>query len=194
MPVDNFDIHWRGTFKAPTDGNYRFKAVANDEMTVAGNGDTILYFNSNWAENTPWYEVHLSKNENYMLDVWYHEKDLEATATLMVSVNGGDFMPVTTDWASEIIWQTTTRCFTTKGNSLYIIEFERPDCTKPLRIFNMPDINPKATLYLKGIAPNALKWKQDSKGTLTIDFSKVGFRDLEALEHAWVIQVENYQP
>ena len=163
-------------------------------MTVAGNGDTILYYNSNWAENTPWYEVHLAKGENYQLDVWYHEKDLEATASLLVSVDGGDFEPVSSNWISEITWQTTTRCFTTKGNNLYIIEFECPDGTKPLKIYNMPKINPKATVYLKGIAPNALKWKQDSKGTLTIDFSKVACRDLEALENAWVIEVMSFDP
>ena len=57
----------------------------------------------------------------------------------------------------------------------------------------MPKINPNATLYLKGIAPNALKWKPDNEGTLTIDFSKVGFRDLEALENAWVIEVYGYK-
>ena len=193
MPVDNFDIHWNGFFKAPKDGIYRFKAVANDEMTVVGNGDTILYYNSNWAENTPWYEVRLAKGENYELDVWYHEKDLEAYASLLVSVDGGEFEPVSTNWLSEINWQTTTRCFTTKGKNLYIIEFERPDCTKPLKIYNMPKINPKATVYLKGIAPNALKWKQDKKGTLTIDFSRVGFRNLEVLEHAWVIEVTDYK-
>ena len=193
MPVDNFDIHWKGFFKAPKDGIYRFKAVANDEMTVVGNGDTILYYNSNWAENTPWYEVRLSKDENYELDAWYHEKDLEATASLLVSVDGGDFEPVSSNWISEIKWQTTTRCFTTKGKNLYIIEFERPDCTKPLQIYDMPKINPKATVYLKGIAPNALKWKQDSKGTLTIDFSRVGFRNLEVLENAWVIEVADYK-
>ena len=195
MPVDNFDIHWKGIFKAPTDGVYRFKAVANDEMTISGNGDTILYYNSNWAENTPWYEVRLSKDDNYELDVWYHEKDLEATASLLVSVNGGEFKPISTYWITETTWQTSTRCFTTKDSNLYIIEFERPDRTRPLVIKNMPRINPKASFrLLEDWGYNAkLKWKQDKHGTLTIDFSSVTQELLNDLENAWVIQVTDYK-
>jgi alpha-L-fucosidase len=205
MPVDNFDIHWRGSFKAPKDGLYRFKAVANDEMTVVGNGDTILYYNSNWAENTPWHEVRLAKDENYDLEVWYHEKDLEATATLSVSIDGGEFKPVSTDWISEITWQNTTRCFTTKDNNLYIIEFDHPDPYKPLVIKNMPKLNQKAEMILlgteyevnfhghKGQAYNMLKWKQDRKGTITIDFSAIDPKKLYELENAWVIRVVDYQ-
>lgn len=195
MPVDNFDIHWKGIFKAPTDGVYRFKAVANDEMTISGNGDTILYYNSNWAENTPWYEVRLSKDDNYELDVWYHEKDLEATASLLVSVNGGEFKPISTYWITETTWQTSTRCFTTKDSNLYIIEFERPDRTRPLVIKNIPKINSKATFrLLEDWGYNAkLKWKQDKHGTLTIDFSSVTQELLNNLENAWVIQVTDYK-
>ena len=195
MPVDNFDIHWKGIFKAPTDGVYRFKAVANDEMTISGNGDTILYYNSNWAENTPWYEVRLSKDDNYELDVWYHEKDLEATASLLVSVNGGEFKPISTYWITETTWQTSTRCFTTKDSNLYIIEFERPDRTRPLVIKNIPKINSKATFrLLEDWGYNAkLKWKQDKHGTLTIDFSSVTQELLNDLENAWVIQVTDYK-
>ena len=201
MPVDNFDIHWKGVFKAPKDGTYRFKAVANDEMTVAGNGDTILYYNSNWAENTPWHEVHLANGENYQLDVWYHEKDLEATASLLVSVDGGDFEPVSSNWISEITWQTTTRCFTTREDNFYIIEFERPDPRKPLVIKDMPKLNPKDGMILlgteyevdyhgeKGEAYTMLKWKQDKKGTVTIDFSDIDTKKLNELENAWVIRV-----
>ncbi len=206
MPVDNFDIHWKGSFKAPKDGTYRFKAVANDEMTVAGNGDTILYYNSNWAENTPWYEVHLAKGENYQLDVWYHEKDLEATASLLVSVDGGDFEPVSSNWISEITWQTTTRCFTTREDNFYIIEFERPSQLTPLVIKNMPKLNPKADMILlgteeevdfqgfKGVKYNMLKWKQDRKGNVTIDFSSIDPEKLDRLENAWVIEVMSFNP
>ncbi|MCR4964974.1 MAG: alpha-L-fucosidase [Bacteroidales bacterium] len=192
MPVDNFDIDWSGTFKAPSEGVYRFKAVANDEMTVVGDGDTILYYNSAWAENTPWYEVHLAKDQNYQLDVSYHEKDLEATAALYVSVDGGEFQPVSTTWTSAMSWQTTTRCFTTKGNNLYIFEFEYPDPENPLVIYDMPILNRNAGMRLLGTFQGELKWKQDRKGRLTIDFSKVSASDLHNLAPVWVIEVGGF--
>lgn len=191
MPVDNFDIHWKGTFKAPKDGLYRFKAVANDEMTVVGNGDTILYYNSAWAENKPWHEVRLSKGEHYDLDVWYHEKDLEATAALYVSANGEEFKPVHASWQGEATWQRTLRCFTINDNNLYIIEFERPDRAEPLVIDNMPALESHAKVKLLGTS-GEIKWKQDRKGSLTLDFSKLNHQEMNALENAWVIEVSGF--
>ena len=34
-----------------------------------------------------------------------------------------------------------------------------------------------------------LKWKQDKKGTVTIDFSDIDTKKLNELENAWVIRV-----
>ena len=93
------------------------------------------------------------------------------------------------------------KCFTTKDDNLYIIEFERPDPRNPLVIKNMPKLNPKAEMIFlgteedvvfqgqKGVKYNMLKWKQDKKGTLTIDFSSIDTKKLNALENAWVIKV-----
>ncbi len=43
----------------------------------------------------------------------------------------------------------------------------------------------------KGQAYNLLKWKQDRKGTVTIDFSAIDPMKLNELENAWVILVIN---
>ena len=40
-----------------------------------------------------------------------------------------------------------------------------------------------------GVKYNMLKWKQDKKGTVTIDFSSIDTKKLNALENAWVIKV-----
>ena len=62
-------------------------------------------------------------------------------------------------------------------------------------------MNPKAEMILLGtdeqvdfqghvgVKYNMLKWKQDKKGTVTIDFSSIDTKKLNALENAWVIKV-----
>lgn len=132
----------------------------------------------------------------------YKEDDLEATASLKWSVNGGAFEPVPANWTGEVFWEKTTRCFTTKGDDLYIIEFERPSQLAPLVIRDLPKLNPKAEMYLlgteeetdfqgfKAVKYNLLKWKQDKKGKVTIDFSSIDPKKLEKLDNAWVICVK----
>lgn len=202
MPVDNFQIHWNGRFLAPEDGEYIFKATADDEMTVTHQGDTVLYYNHAWAENPPSKIIQLKKGMDYDFDLWYRERDLEATASYMVSSdNGTSFVPAEGKWQGTVTWARTTRCFTTQDDNLYIIEFERPSQLAPLVIKDMPKLNPKSEMILlgtedevdfqglKGVKYNMLKWKQDKKGTVTIDFSGIDPKKLDELENAWVIKV-----
>ena len=70
----------------------------------------------------------------------------------------------------------------------------------------MPKLNPKAFMTLvgtgeeeelygyKAIRFDEIKWKQDRKGTITIDFSSVDAQKLNELDNAWVLRVINYQP
>ena len=206
VSTDHFNIHWSGSVTAPADGKYTFFASADDAMTVTRRitytEDTLLYVSKNGiGSQIPKKTVYLQKGEIMNFEVYYREVDLEASASLKWSCDGDEATPVPAKWEGKVFWERTTRCFTTKDNNLYIFEFERPDPRNPLVIKNMPKLNPKAEMIFlgteeevdfqghKGVKYNMLKWKQDKKGTVTIDFSSIDTKKLNALENAWVIKV-----
>ncbi|MBQ8703113.1 MAG: alpha-L-fucosidase [Bacteroidales bacterium] len=187
MPVDNFTIHWHGIYNAPEKGWYQFKAEADDEMTVVYNGDTILYYNHAWAENKPATRVLLKQNQAIELDVFYREKDLEAKAALYVGKDGKDFALADGAWHGIATWERTFRCFTAKGDTLYVIEFERPGQT--VVIPDMPRLRKGSTVTLLGTT-GTIRWKQKRDSTLTLDLSSLDTKELGALDHAWVFRIE----
>ncbi|MBO6081249.1 MAG: alpha-L-fucosidase [Bacteroidales bacterium] len=199
---DHFDIHWDGEVTVPFDGEYTLTLKADDKATVyrktaEDRWDTLLHYDKSASINPKAQTVlKLQKGETIFLQIEYHEEDLEASISLKWSKDGGEATPVPGYWEGNVLWDRTTRCFTTRDNDLYIIEFNRPDRNKPLVIKNMPRINPKAIFRLVDDWAywGKLKWKQDKHGTLTIDFSNIPQKLLNHLENAWVIQVENYQP
>lgn len=189
MPVDNFTIRWQGWFTAPGRATYWLKAVANDEVTVVSNGDTILHHNHAWAENNDVYCTgRLDRDQCLALDIYYRERDLEATASLLVSTDSLHFAPLPLDsLRGTATWQRTVRCFTTKGDNLYVIEFERPGSS--LSIPDMPRLPKHARIALLGsTAP--IPWRQKRDGTLSLDLSLVPHHELDALAHAWVFRIE----
>ncbi|MBO7585971.1 MAG: alpha-L-fucosidase [Bacteroidales bacterium] len=201
VSTDHFTIHWSGEVVIPEDGQYTLTLIADDKAFVYKETfkmiwDNVLRYDKDASKNPLSQTVlTLQKGEILPLLVEFQEKDLEASISLKWSIDGGEPTPIPANWDGGIYWDKTVRCFTTKNNNLYIIEFERPDCTKPLQIYNMPKINPKATFrLLEDWGYNAkLKWKQDKDGTLTIDFSSITQELLNHLEHAWVIEVGDYK-
>ena len=222
VSTDHFDIRWTGRIHITKAGKYTFSADADDELFawyllghVSGLGevktDTLIYTNKNSQDSSKTRNtLKLNKDDELLVRVAYRENDLEASASLKGSFENETEMeeetPVRAEWMGEVFWEKTTRCFTTKDKDLYIIEFERPSQLAPLVINNMPKLNSKAEMILlgtdeevdfqgyKGIKYNMLKWKQDKKGTITIDFSSIDTEKLNKLENAWVIRVVNYQP
>jgi len=202
VSTDHFNIHWSGEVTIPEDGKYTLTLNADDKAfvyraTANKDWETLLRYDKNASENPEAQTVlTLHKGETLSLLVEFQEEDLEAFISLKWSKDGEEPTPIPADWDGGVYWDQTVRCFTTKDSNLYIIEFERPDRTKPLVIEHMPMINPTATCrLLEDWGYNAkLKWKQDPDGTLTIDFSNVTQELLNHLEHAWVIRVENYKP
>ena len=201
VSTDHFTIHWSGEVVIPEDGQYTLTLIADDKAFVYKETfkmiwDNVLRYDKDASKNPLSQTVlTLQKGEILPLLVEFQEKDLEASISLKWSKDGEEPTPIPANWDGGIYWDKTVRCFTTKNNNLYIIEFERPDCTKPLQIYNMPKINPKATFrLLEDWGYNAkLKWKQDKDGTLTIDFSSITQELLNHLEHAWVIEVTEYK-
>ena len=202
VSTDHFNIHWSGEVTIPEDGKYTLTLNADDKAfvyraTANKDWETLLRYDKNASENPEAQTVlTLHKGETLSLLVEFQEEDLEAFISLKWSKDGEEPTPIPADWDGGVYWDQTVRCFTTKDSNLYIIEFERPDRTKPLVIEHMPMINPTATCrLLEDWGYNAkLKWKQDKHGTLTIDFSNITQELLDYLENAWVIRVENYQP
>ena len=201
VSTDHFDISWWGVVEVPEDGKYTLMAHADDRVSVYGGTnpdvwDTLLYYDKNAVSNPKGQTVmELHKDDELTLIVNYHEKDMEATVSLMWSKDGEEPTPMPSFWGGKVYWDRTTRCFTNKDSNLYIIEFERPNRTNPLVIENMPMISPEATFrLLEDWGYNAkLKWKQDKHGTLTIDFSSITQELLNYLENAWVIEVTDYK-
>ena len=204
---DHFDLQLEGEVTVPADGDYTLTLNADDRATVyretaPNTWDTLLYYDKNASSNPKAQTVlKLYKDEELSLRVDYHEEDLEATVSLKWSKDGEESVPIPALWLGDISWKKPTRCFTTKDNNLYIIEFKRPDPRNSLVIKNMPKLNPKAEMILLGtdeqmdfqghigVRYNMLKWKQDKKGTVTIDFSSIDTKKLNELENAWVVKV-----
>ena len=190
MPVDNFTIRWRGTtFPPPEKGDCILRVEGDDEIWVVCGGDTLLYHNHNWAENGKAQANYSFDGESvYVFDVTLKEKDLEATARFSISRDGGKtFQPLYADWQGRAEWERTLRCFTAKGDNLYVIEFECPG--QSLVIPGMPRLKKGTAITLLGTT-GTLKWKQKKDGTLTIDLSNIAPKELNSLDHAWVFRIE----
>ena len=196
---DHFDIQWDGSVMVPDDGEYTLTLNADDRATVylktaEDKWDTLLHYDKSASANPKSQTtLKLHKDEFIHFKIDYHEEDLEANISLKWSKDGGEATPVPGVWKGFVNWNRTTRCFTTKNDDLYIIEFNKPDRTEPLVIENMPKIKPYSKMILLGTPKGELKWKQDKHGTLTIDFSHVNQKLIDAVEHAWVIMVCNYK-
>lgn len=190
MPVDNFSVCFTGSFRAPSEGDYVLRVDGDDEVVVYRNDDTLLYFNHNWAENAlAQRSMHLQENEEVKLTVLYKEKDLEASVHLTWSSDGGDtFIPIPGRWDGLAAFDRTVRCFTTKSDTLYYIEFDRPG--QSLTLLWAPRLKKGSQITLLGTT-GTLKWKQKKDGTLTLDLSSLDPKELGALDHAWVFKIKN---
>ena len=190
MPYDHFSIGWWGTVVAPEDGEYSIRVVADDQATVVLNQRDTLFYNHGWAENAAATKrLLLRKGEKMEMEVFYQEKDLAASIELKWKRNDEDYspMPAVGGWKGVAEWQHVTRCFTTKGDHIYIIEFTRPGLT--LTIADMPRLKKGTKVTLLGTKGD-LKWKQKKDGSLSIDFSSLDPKELNALDHAWVFCVD----
>ena len=191
MPVDNFEICWLGIVgpTPPKAGDYIIRVEGDDEVWLTIGNDT-LYYNHAWTENDRCQTtVHLDGNSLLYLEVRYLEKDLEATVRVTWSRDGGKtFTPLYADWEGIASWKRIVRCFTQKGDNLYVIEFERPGQT--LVLFDMPKLKKDTKITLLGTT-GIIKWKQKKDGTLTLDLSNIDPKELNALDHAWVFRIKN---
>ncbi len=190
MPVDNFEIQWEGVTgpTPPMAGDYIIRIEGDDEVCLTLGSDT-LYYNHAWAENNNRATVHLDGNSALALNVRYREKDLEAAVHVTWSRDGGrTFTPIYADWHGTATWERTLRCFTQKGNDLYIVEFERPGLS--LTLPDMPRLQKGTAVTLLGTT-GIIKWRQKKDGTLTLDLSRLDLKELNALDHAWVFKIEN---
>ena len=196
MPVDNFSLCWQGIVTAPEKGDYTLVLEADDEAYVVlkGKDDTILYYNHGWAENARGRKtLHLKKGERLDLEVSYKEKELEAAISLKWSSDGVNFEPVPAKWHGTTTWHKTVNCFTQRNNALYVIEFNRPEQT--LELF-LPELPENAVATLLGTSAT-LTWSQrfdkvSSSNIVTIDLSSIDQQEMNALDHAWVIKIDNY--
>ncbi|MBP5189654.1 MAG: alpha-L-fucosidase, partial [Bacteroidales bacterium] len=190
ISVDNFSVIWNGTVTAPSDGTYTFRAEADDEMVVTCKGDTLLYYNKAWAENDRADKtMKLKQGQQLPLKVHFREKDLEASARLLWSKDGSNFAPIPSIWNGTASSLRTTRCYTRRGDAFYIFLFDRPgQQVKESLDFILPK---EATIRLLGTNGN-LTWKQDKNYLTTIDLSTVNPDQLNALDHVWVLKIDNF--
>ena len=190
IAVDDFSVIWEGTVTVPADGTYTLRAEADDEIIVTRGDDTLLYYNKNWAENDRATKtLKLKQGQELPLKVHFREKDLEASARLLWSKDGGQFVPVPSAWRGMASSYQTTRCFTRRGDAFYILLFDRPGQQVEEHLsFKLPQ---EATIRLLG-TNNDLPWKQNKNNHLTIDLSAVNPERLNALDHVWVLKIDNF--
>jgi len=200
MPVDHFTIEWEGDILVPETGDYLVRVEADDEVSVFSNddssfratdgGELLMHYRKDWAENpTSERTFHLEKGKIWSLRLAYREGDLEATLRFTWSRDGGKtFEPVPTEWRGAAFWSRPLRCFTTRDDNIYVIEFERPDRT--LTLSCIPKLKKGTRISLLGTTAN-LTWKQKKDGTLTIDLSDIDPKEMNALDHAWVFKITN---
>ena len=203
MPVDHFQIDWSANVPVPATQDYIVRLRANDEISLYANddstvratdgGELLMHYRHDWAENpTAERTFHLEKGTVWPIRLTYREGDLEATASLTWSRDGGKtFEPVAADWHGETTWKRPVRCFTQKDSSLYLIVFERPGAT--LVLHDMPRLKKGTRIALLGTTGN-IRWKQQKDGAinnLTLDLSALDRKELNALEHAWVFRIKN---
>ena len=189
IAVDNFTVVWHGTVTVPATGTYTLRAEADDEMQVIVNGDTLLYYNKAWADNSnAQKKLKLKKDDRLAIEVRYKEKDLEATAHLTWSTDGTTFSPIPAHWQGTASAQRTTRCYTRRGTALYLLLFDRPGQHIE---DSLPLLNPKSQITLLG-CDQPLSWQQDKQGKLTIDLTSVAPERLNALDYVWVIKIDKY--
>ena len=133
--------------------------------------------------------MQLKKGKKLKLDVYYKERDLEATASLTWSRDGGIFVPIQAKWEGEASWKRVTRCYTYRNGAAYVIEFKRPKAKHTIRSF--PTLSKNAKITLLGCEAT-LPWQQDSIGNITIDLSGVDPSELDNLDHAWVFKIDKF--
>ncbi|MCR4816768.1 MAG: alpha-L-fucosidase [Bacteroidales bacterium] len=190
IAVDGFNVIWEGSVTAPANGIYTFKTEADDEITVVYGNDTLLYYNKAWAENDRAQKtLRLKKGQTLKLKVHFYEKDLEASARLLWSTDSKDFTPVPAAWSGTAQSLRTNRCYTQRGNALYIHLFECPSNQIEEKLSFM--LSKDAIVRMLGTQTN-LKWKQDEDGLLTIDLSDIPADKLNGLNYVWVIKIDKY--
>ena len=133
----------------------------------------------------------LKKGQKLKLDIYYHEHDLEATASLTWSRSGGIFVPIQADWQGEASWKRTTQCFTYRGNATYVIDFKRPMTTHTIKSYPV-QLSKDAKITLLG-CKGELPWTQKEFGDLTIDLGGIDPDELDKLDHAWVFRIDNWK-
>ena len=190
IAVDGFSVIWEGTVTVNEEGRYTLRVEADDEIVVTSGDDTLLYYNKAWAENDRAEKtMKLKQGQQLPLKVHFREKDLEASVRLTWSKDGGDFTPVPSVWNGMASSLQTTRCYTRRGDAFYILLFERPSQqVEDVLTFKLPK---NATVRMLGTQTN-LKWNQNKNNLLTIDLSDLPADKLNALDHVWVLKIDNF--
>ncbi len=190
ISVDYFDIVWHGKVTVPSDGKYTFRTEADNEIIVVADGDTLLIYNKDWADNSGAQKtLELKEGQQLNFDIYFHEKDLEASARFLWSANGKPFTSVPAVWVGMVSSVNTTRCYTRRGNSYYIFLFDRPSIeVEDALNFKLPD---DATIRMLGTDVN-LDWSQNNNLLLKVDLSTIPMDKINALEYVWVLKIDNY--
>lgn len=194
VPVDLFRIQWKGDVVFPEEGDYIFKVEGDDEVRVSSElGDTMLLYRKDWVDNSMSQRtLHMKKGERMSFCVDYYEKDLEAKVAFKWSLDGGkSFQPVYSNWCGTVYWHRTTRCFTDKDDTLYMIEFERPNTI--VEIEHGPSLPKNTKITLLGTS-GTVKWRQGSNRKLTLDLSEIPQKEINNLDHAWVFKIVRKMP
>ncbi len=97
VQADNFMVNWKGTFVAPEDGTYTFRAGRDDYLKLTIDNKLQFEFGC-CGTNDATTSIVLEKGKHYPIDIWYKEATGYAAAHLHVKLPSGLTEIVKSEW------------------------------------------------------------------------------------------------
>lgn len=200
MTYDNFNIQWEGMVAPQYSEKYTFEVEVDDDVVVTLNGDTIIAHykdianapasNAQAAHNhsATSATVKLKKGEQYKVQIYYQEYDLEARMKLHWSSKSQKKEPVAAldGWRGHYSCNIPSICYTRQGNTLYAITLHAP--TSSLSLHNLPKPPAGMKVTLLG-CDKPIRWHYGTNQVLYIYTDNLTFDDLNRNKGAWTFKL-----
>ena len=214
ISYDNFTAEWTGFLVPDFSEEYVFEVLVDDAAKVIIDGELIIDFDTNIAEqsesnaqegakfNSSTGKKYLTAGKAHKITVHFQENNLQASVQLFWSSSSvkKEIIPASNFflkadksknglkavYASERAYI----CYTVKDNNLYAICLDFPDDELILSV----DKPAKGMSVTFPWFDEKLKWKYKKgrkKGYLIIDTSSIKFTDIRS-KGAWMFRLENY--
>src|SRR5574344_2575184 len=189
---DNFAISWHNKISVNKTEIYTIYLDADDEASLEiKDGNKTIFANTAKKDLSIVGKVRLKKGKSYEFNLFYKEKDIDASCHLYWESKTISKRPIQSDsslWNGELSWQEPYICYTKKDKNLYAISLQKLGRIIEMNLPNKPKDNMK--VYLLGNEDKLLSWKYNN-GKLTVDTSTLHSIDIKS-DYAYVFCLEDY--